>query len=416
MKAIKHRCKGCGKEKVFRADQVFCSQECARKPAKELKEINEVSGDRWTIFLPKARICTLEQLVEFCQIDLTIWEVERFIANKWEVGAKNDTGGSIAVEPLFQIKAFLRKKTAIVALRKEVEELKELAKSNARIPVTLKKKSGLHGNMLELDISDHHFGKLAWGAETGHQNYDTKIATQVFNRAVDVILERTASLAFDEIWFVVGNDLFNSDDTEGRTTKGTYVSTDVRYHKTFAVVRTAIIGTIERLRPLAKKVRVIMVYGNHDRLSVWHLGDSLECYFHKYPDVVIDNSPRYYKYHRFGDVMIMYTHGDKGKRTDYPLLMATEQPVMFGETKFREAHTGHNHVRRVDEQHGVIVRILSSLGPPDAWHAENGFVGNLRSAEGFIWNKNEGLIGTVIYTDPNESIEPASETVKPEGK
>lgn len=397
-KPTKRLCPACGQMRVFRADQ----KTCGCKTEAELKEMNEVAGNKWTIVLPKTRIHTLEQLIEFCKIDLEVWEVERFIANKWEVGAKGDE--KLVVEPLFQIKAFLRKRTEVIAIRKEIADLKELGKKEARHPTTIRKPARFSGNMLEVDISDHHFGKLAWGAETGHENYDTKIATQLFHRAVEAVLERTASYVFDEIWFVVGNDLFNSDDTEGRTTKGTYVSTDVRYQKTFATVRTAIIETIEKLRQVSKKVKTIMVAGNHDRLSVWHLGDSLECYFHNYDDVEIDNSPKYYKYHRFGQVMIMYTHGDKGRHKDYPLLMATEQPVMFGDTRFREAHTGHVHVLKVEEQHGVRVRTLSALCPPDAWHAENGFVGNLRSAEAFIWNKTEGLIGTVIYTDSAEDI------------
>jgi hypothetical protein len=129
------------------------------------------------------------------------------------------------------------------------------------------------------------------------------------------------------------------------------------------------------------------------------LGDSLECWFHNYADVKIDNMPRYRKYHRFGNVLLMLTHGDKGKKNEYPLLMATECSKDFGETKFREAHVGHIHQTRLEEKYGVRVRTLSALCSPDDWHAEQGYVGNLRSAEGFIWNRNEGLIGTVVYTD-----------------
>lgn len=403
-KATKRLCPGCNTVKLFRADCKTCGCK-GTNPSKaaELKEVNERTVDSWKIVLPKTRIHTLEQLVEYANIDLETWHVEKLVINKWEVGAK--VGDEIEVTPLFQVKAFLVRRKILEDARKEIEALKELAKREASLPIKVRKLNKTNGNMLEIDITDHHFGKLAWGRETGFQNYDTKIAAALFNKALDVILERASSLAFDEIWFVVGNDLFNSDDQEGRTTSGTYVNTDVRYQKTFSVVRTVMIESIERLRRQTKKVRVIMVPGNHDKLSVWHLGDSLECYFHKYDDVVIDNEPKHRKYHEFGKVMIMYAHGDKGKRNDYPLLMATEQPEMFGRTKFREAHTGHNHYTKTDEHHGVIVRKLSALCPPDAWHAENGFVANLRSAEAFMWNKDEGLIGTIIYTDSRDDIE-----------
>src|SRR5688572_933760 len=35
----------------------------------------------------KERITTLEQLIRVCEIDTVYWEVERWICNKWEVGA-----------------------------------------------------------------------------------------------------------------------------------------------------------------------------------------------------------------------------------------------------------------------------------------------------------------------------------------
>lgn len=385
-------CPACHEVKSFRIDQKTCG--CK----KSLQERSEITADSWNISLPKTRIHTLDELVKFFEIDLAVWGIERFIANKWEIGAK-DADDKLRIEPLFQVKAFLKRRKGIEAAHKEIDELKQLAKSVARIPAQVIKPIKITGNMLEINLTDHHFGKMAWGKETGHENYDTKIAAVVFNKAFQSLLQRTSGYEFDEIWFVIGNDLLNSDDAEGRTTFGTYVSTDQRYQKTFGVVRTLMVDAIEQLRPRTKLVKAIMVPGNHDRLSVWHLGDSLECYFHKYTDVVIDNEPKYRKYHRFGQVMIMFTHGDKGNKKAYPTLMATEQPKMFGETKFREAHTGNIHTLQVDEQFGVRVRTLSALCPPDAWHAERGFVGNLRSSEAFIWNKQEGLIGTVVYTD-----------------
>jgi len=415
-KLVKRQCPGpCGQVKEFREDQKTCG--CGGNHPVALKEANVIEDNHWTLALPKTRIHTLDQLVKFFEIDLSIWEVKKFTANKWDMGYV--VNGRASQHELYQVKAFLEKKKEIADARKEIERLKELAKKQSAKPVPVRELFGKidpkyakqcsSGNMLELNFADHHFGKLAWATETGHANYDTKIAGEVFDRALNAMLLRANNYRYDEVWFVVGNDLLNSDDTEGRTTKGTYVSTDIRYHKTFDFVRNKIIGAIEKLRTYAPKVKVIMVSGNHDRLSVWHLGDSLECYFHKYKDVVIDNSPKYYKYHEFGKVMILYTHGDKGKRLDYPLLMATDQPKMFGRTLFREAHTGHNHYDRVMEQHGVKVRIMPSLSPDDAWHAENAFVGNLRSSQAFQWNAEQGLVGTVIYTDKDDLIEAASE-------
>ena len=362
---------------------------CSVQPPQQPNEASEISGNKWTISLPKTQICTESQLVEHCKIDLSIWNIDKCIFNKWDVG--------LSQTPLFQVKAFCSKKVNIIDATNEIEELKIEAKTYAPLPTTVASKPP-SGNMLEVNIPDMHFGKLAWAVETGGKNYDVKIATNLYYTALNAIIARTSGHLFDEVVYVIGNDLLNSDDAESRTTSGTVVTTDGRYQKTFATVRNVMIESIERLRQIAP-VKVFMIQGNHDMLSVWHLGDSLECWFHNYSDVTIDNMPRYRKYHRFGNVLLMLTHGDKGKKNEYPLLMATECPKDFGETKFREAHVGHIHQTRLEEKYGVRVRTLSALCSPDDWHAENAYVGNLRSAEGFIWNRKEGLIGTVVYTD-----------------
>lgn len=363
-----------------------------------LQETSTVKGDSWTISLPKTSIHTLEELIEYCEVDLSVWEVERFVCNKWEMGYKDEKGNADTV-PLFQVKAFLKRKKNIEAAQKEIEELKALAKTLVLPKPVIHKKTKSSELMLEINFPDTHFGKLAWGVETGHGNYDVKIAEEVYWKALETILSRVDHFQFEYILFVIGNDILNSDDIEGRTTSGTYVSSDARYHKTFAAVRTTMVKAVERLRQIAP-VKIVIVSGNHDQLSCWHLGDSLECYFHGYKDVEIDNLPRQRKYHRFGNVMLMLTHGHKGKRQDYPLLMASEQPEMFGSTKYRECHTGHTHMTKLDEQHGIRVRVLPALCAADDWLATNGFVGNLRNAEGYVWSKEEGLIGQVYYTVP----------------
>lgn len=73
-----------------------------------LVETDDIAGDKRTITKPRTSIRTLEDLVKECNIDLTVWHVDRFIANKWEMGAK-DNNGDIIVTPLYQVKAFLSK-------------------------------------------------------------------------------------------------------------------------------------------------------------------------------------------------------------------------------------------------------------------------------------------------------------------
>ena len=351
MATLKRECPACGETKEFRKDQKTCG--CSGT--------NPVTNFRLALKMPRSKSVTKNEFV---------------------------------LEVIDQAK-------------KEIEGLKQQAKRYApKPPLTHKKFQVLTSDkMLEINLTDHHFGKMSWGLETGYSNYDTKIAAAVWYRALTALVQRASNYTYSEIWFVVGNDLLNSDDVMSRTTSGTLVESDNRHEKTYAYVRQILVDTVEQLRKLAKKVKIVVVPGNHDHNATWHLGDSLECYFHKYKDVEVDNTPKVRKYHTFGNVLIGYTHGDNGKRSDLPMLMATEVSELFGKSKFREWHTGHNHAEITHEKNGIVVRILSALCAPDAWHAENGYVGNRRSSQAFQWDKNEGLIGTVVFTDSDDNIE-----------
>jgi len=301
----------------------------------------------------------------------------------------------------------------IQEVKKEIDALKKLAKSEIKFKAEkIVRPSKLTGNLLEINLPDAHFGKLSWPVETGGQPYDSKITQAAYSAAIDALIQRTSHYQYDEVLYVVGNDILNANNSESETAHGTVVSSDGRYQKTFWRVRNTVIETINKLRKIAP-VKVMAVYGNHDQLSAWHLADSLECWFHDTKDVVVLNDPTYRKYFEFGKNMILFTHGDKGKKDDYPLLMATEQSEMFGRTIFREVHCGHTHETKMSELHGVRVRVLPALCPADAWHAENGYVGNLRNAEAYIWNRNEGLLGSAIFNlDAQPAIVTKREIIK----
>lgn len=366
-------------------------------------EVSEVAGDKWTVNLPKTRIHTLPQLIEYFEVDESIWEVTKFTCLSHEMGYTTGKKSFKVArhKELYNVRAEFKKKTNVILVKKEIKDLIAYAKELIKeVPTkqTIYREQSMAGNMLEINIPDVHFGKLAWPGETGHEPYDTKIAEAMYHRAVDALLFRAKGYRFDEVLFVVGNDLLNSDDAENQTTSGTVVTTDGRYQKSFRVARRAVIAAIEKCREIAP-VKVIVVPGNHDNLSAWHLGESLEIYFERYSDVQVENEPTPRKFHQFGKVGLMFCHGHKGKRTDYPLQFATERSDIFGSTKFREIHTGHTHMTKLDEQHGVRVRVIPALCPPDDWHSENGYTGNLRNAEGFVWNREEGLIAMVFYCD-----------------
>lgn len=377
----------------------------AEKPVEErVKEIVgqdsfEVRGDSGQVTkTTNEHVRTLEDLIRVCEIDTETWEVERWVANKWEVGAKNKQK-NLVVKPLFQVKAWLRRKVAVIAARDEIQAL--IADAKKQIPPRrLKLVSPVRrGLLLELMIPDLHMGKLAWTEETGWDNYDSKIAEEIFETALEALLARSAGHRIERILFPIGNDLMHSDTKQGTTTAGTQLDMDSRYHKVFRQTRLMMTRAIERLLSIAP-VDALIVPGNHDTLAAFHIGDALACYFHNTPSVQVDNLASLRKYYQFGDVMLMLTHGNRGKLEKYPTLMAAERPDMWGATRHREAHTGDKHTQKTLEINGVKVRIFSALCPPDAWHSEFQFVGNQQAAEALVWDRVDGQVAAAFYTSP----------------
>lgn len=362
-----------------------------------LAETNEVVGDRWNIAIPKTRIQTLDELLEHADVDTSVWDVERFVVNRYEVAAKN-ADGDLEVEPLFQVKATLKQKKFAVDARAEIQALKEEAKAHMPLPRPVVYTTLKSDNMLELLLPDLHAAKLAYAKETGYQNYDTAIAVETYRRAIDSLVQSASAINIDRIVLGVGNDLLQADNIQGTTFSGTKVDVDSRYRKTYVTVRKMLTETIEKLRLIAP-VDVKVVPGNHDTLSSFTMGDSLECRFEKYTDVLVDNEPIMHKIVDWGKVFLLLTHGHQGKQADYGLWMATQYPHLFGHSKFREVHTGHKHKTALDEKFGVRIRTFGALCSVDEWHANNNFVGNLRVAEGLVFNKHSGLTAHYYHTE-----------------
>ena len=349
------------------------------------------------------RIATLDQLLAHAQVDLLLWKVTRCVVNKWEVGAKDDKG-KIVTEPLFQVKAWLEPRTKERAIELAIDDviadMRKHAPRYTRFTYPKVDKKRTDGHLCVYAIPDLHIGKLCHKDETG-SNYDSKIAARMFMAAVDELAQRTRGFTLDRILFIAGNDFFNVDNEAQTTTGGTPQDEDGRWQKTFASGRKLLVEAIDKLSVLAP-VDVVVVRGNHDSNRVWYLGEVLQAWYQKNPQVTVFNEPSFRKYYEYGRVLLGLTHGDKEKMRDLPLIMATERPEAWARAEHREYMLGHYHCRKqheigsIDEFRGVKVRRLSSLTAPDAWHKSVGLE-SARSAEAFIFHPQDGCVGTFAY-------------------
>lgn len=367
----------------------------------ESNQYDEKAGTWEASRVSDVRIHTLGDLLAFFQVDTSVWDVETWTANKWEVGAKN-AARELVVSPLFQVKARFRKKKQTIAVRAEIEAMREEARAFAPSypPVSRDNPRWREcPHLLEIAIHDLHMGKLAWAEETG-ENYDLKIAQTLFMESVDHLLMRARSYNIERIVFPVGNDLLHVDTPANATTGGTLQDVDSRYHKIFRTTRQMLVAGIEWMREVAP-VDVVIVPGNHDSLSAFSLGDSLECWFHKCDDVRVDNRARLRKVYSWEQCAILFTHGDKEKHDRLPGIFSAEFSEVWGKAMAREVHVGHLHQEILKPFPGCAVRFLPSLSAADAWHSAKGFVEQPRRSEALVWHPTLGVVSTHYYTVPS---------------
>lgn len=273
-------------------------------------------------------IKTVDQLIERRKIDLKVWKIDRFTIGEHE-GFYRDTSKPIKDgDPqagwrrthkkvrMTAIKLWVKPRTtgevATSFLREElIKAMREAAPSYA--PIKRPPLDPIRRMMAEIAIFDAHFGKLAWAAETG-ENYDLKICTRDFLAAGEALLQQLTNYPIEKIVIPIGNDMLHVDNAAGTTTGGTKQDVDTRRAKAYLAAKLALIKLIEMARLIAP-VHVVVVPGNHDRETMFFLGDTVESRFWNCPDVTVDNAPALRKYFEYGNTLLGFTHGsEEGKR------------------------------------------------------------------------------------------------------
>lgn len=103
----------------------------------------------------------LDGLLAAAKVDLDVWEVERWVANKWDVGSKlrqPDRTHKLSAMELWQVKAWLRRrlaKTYVDAAEGIIERMRQHAPKYPKMPRLAKVKDP---HCLFLGLHDHHFG------------------------------------------------------------------------------------------------------------------------------------------------------------------------------------------------------------------------------------------------------------------
>ena len=372
----------------------------------------EIGRDFINIVVSSRRITTVDAAIEHFNINMDEWEIERQKVKtsegyrkdrrvEWEVRdgkvvrGKVDDSGMMLVVPMFHIQVTLKRRTNEIRARLAIEDMLEDARK--RVPKLQKRKYAKlpKGLWYELDFPDIHFGKETWAEESGH-DYNIEIARSVVISTFDRLLDFAAPHGIEKIILPFGNDFFNVDNKENTTTHGTPQQEDTRWQRTFREGRRLAEGMIERCMEVAP-VEIMVIPGNHDEQRTFYLGEVLHARYFSHKHVVVDNSAKKRKYIHFGKNLIGFTHGYWEKPSKLPSIMPLEEPEKWAASLHREFHLGDKHHKkdlqhRTEDMDGVTIRYLRSLSATDTWHFDKGFIGTPRSAEGFLWDKEDGIV------------------------
>jgi hypothetical protein len=249
-------------------------------------------------------------------------------------------------------------------------------------------------HLLVIDIADLHIGKLATAFETG-EDYNSQIAVKRAKDGMQGILNKAKGFNIDKVLFVAGNDILHTDNTKRTTTAGTPQDTDGMWYDNFIMAKNLYIDLLEKLLSFAE-VEVVYNPSNHDLTHGFFLMQLIEAHFSK-STINFNVDLKHRKAFKYGNNLIGTTHGDGAKIENLPLLLATEFPILWSETKHRYIYSHHVHHKTSKDFIGVTFETLRSPSGSDSWHHKNGYTGVPKAVEGYIHHKEFGQIARLTH-------------------
>lgn len=273
-----------------------------------------------------------------------------------------------------------------------MDEMKKLSPKVDRY----KRKKNKDTHCLVLDIADLHIGKLAT-KDGANDTYNVDMAIDRAIRGSIDLIDKSQPYNIDKIFFIIGNDVLHTDNTTGSTTKFTNQDTDGMWYDNFKIARGVYCHIISMLSSISD-VEVIHCPSNHDYMTGFMLADAVQCYFHNNKNIIFNVDNNHRKYTKYGQNMMMFSHGDGCKIDQIPYLSAHESSKIWYETKYRYGYLHHIHhkdyfkFRSGKDYIGMTVEYLRSPSGTDRWHADNGYTGAKVALEAFIHHPENGQV------------------------
>jgi hypothetical protein len=238
-------------------------------------------------------------------------------------------------------------------------------------------------------LMDAHVGMMAWGRETGAQDYDLDHAAKDMRHAFAKVLAMTP--AAQQAVLLIGGDYFHADDNRAETPANRHkLDVDGRFYKVLDIGIGIIAETVHQLLQKHSRVLVRVLRGNHDVHSSMTLNFALAERYRNEPRITVEKDPRDLFMMQWGKCAIFAHHGDKGKPQQMALYLSDVCPF-WSQTRHRHYLTGHVHHDQAKDLGPLRFESLRAFCPPDAYAAGMGY-GARRALQSITFHKQDGLV------------------------
>lgn len=270
--------------------------------------------------------------------------------------------------------------------------------------IHISKPNMLHENTLMVCPGlELHLGKL--GSVVDFEDYSTKQAMWRIKKVAKEILQYQRESKASQLLLGIGNDYFNTDTVDDKTTAGTPQNNDTRFKEVYMWGKIGQLRLIETVKEYFDKVIIKGMPGNHDEKSSFSLFTNLYDIYAMKEDPKVEvpfsyKDLRYTTCHEYGKNLIVFTHGKspEGKNLSDKIL-AESVRSQFPEECHR-AHNvyvfaGHLHQDSETQFENTNIRVIrtASLSGVDSWHSSNAYLGQRQGHSVYLIHKTLGYLG-----------------------
>lgn len=360
-------------------------------------------------------------LLEYMGFNPGRFEVQKYTTGSWTTPVKeeDENGKKIAkiiLNEKFNVVIARKKNPSLYFTKKECEDwLDNFLKERAISPYDLfegneTKTEGLDNNlMMVCPGPELHLGKL--GSESDYENFSTKQAMYRLKVLSTELVEYQKKMQASQILLGVGNDFYNSDTVDDKTTAGTPQNNDTRFKEVYLWGKVGYLSMIETFKNYFDKVIIKGNPGNHDEKSSFSLFTNIYDLYNMTNDPKVEVNLTYKDMHfstcyEFGNNLIIFSHGKspEGKNlkdVDLARTVKNYFPEEYRRNKNVYVFAGHLHQDSETKIENVTVIRTASLSGVDSWHAANAYVGPREGHSVYLIDKEKGYIGkhNITLTD-----------------